>query len=124
MHENLITGSIIELAIKVHKTLGPGLFESVYQECLFYELKNEGFEVEKEKILPVVYGDVRLKTGFRLDLLVENKIIVELKTVERLTDLHLAQLLTYLKLSECRVGLLLNFNVSKLKNGIQRVVNN
>lgn len=121
--ENQITERIIGCAIKVHSTLGPGLLESAYQQCLYYELKKSGLKVEKEKPLSVIYEEVELECGYRLDLFVENCVIVELKSVETLTDIHLAQMLTYLKLSECRVGLLINFNVTQLIKGIKRVIN-
>ncbi len=109
--------------MKVHSALGPGLLESAYQECLYYELIKAGLHVEKEKGLPLVYDDVKLECGYRIDLLVERKIVLEIKSVEALADIHLAQVLTYLKLSKNRFGLLLNFNVTKMKDGIKRVVN-
>jgi len=124
MEKNEITGIIINCAIKVHTELGPGLLESVYKECLYYELQQNGIYVEKEKALPVVYHDVKLDCGFRIDLLVEKEIVVELKAVESLNNIHMAQILTYLKLSDNSVGLLINFNVVRLKQGIKRVVNN
>ena len=123
MHENEISKEILNSAFKVHTALGPGLLESAYQECLFYELKKCGLRVEKEKPLPLVYEDVKMDIGYRVDLLVEDKVIVELKSVENLNDVHLAQILTYLKLSDCKLGLLMNFNVKSLKLGIRRVVN-
>ncbi|MBS1554985.1 MAG: GxxExxY protein [Bacteroidetes bacterium] len=123
MEDNELTSIIIECAIKVHKTLGPGLLESAYKNCLHYELvKNELF-VEKEKALPLIYEDVKLDCGYRIDLLVENQIVVEIKCVDALNDIHLAQILTYLRLTNNRIGLLLNFNVLKLRNGIKRVAN-
>ena len=118
-----LTELIIGCAIKVHKALGPGLLESAYQECLYYELKKEGLSVEKEKSWPLVYDEVKLDCGYRIDLLVENQIIIEIKSVEALADIHLAQTLTYLKLSKHRLGLLINFNVVLLKDGIKRVIN-
>lgn len=121
---NQITETIIGCAIKVHSALGPGLLESAYQQCLFYELKKSGLKVEKEKALPVIYEEIELECGYRLDLFVENRVVVELKAVEALNDIHLAQMLTYLKLSECEVGLLINFNVTQLIKGIKRVINN
>jgi GxxExxY protein len=121
---NQITETIIGSAIKVHSALGPGLLESAYQQCLFYELKKSGLKVEKEKALPIIYEEIELECGYRLDLFVENRVVVELKAVEALTDIHLAQMLTYLKLSECEVGLLINFNVTQLIKGIKRVINN
>ncbi len=123
MHENEISKEILNAAFKVHTALGPGLLESAYQECLFYELKKRGLQVEKEKPLPLIYEEVKLEIGYRIDLLVENKVIIELKSVEALNDVHLAQILTYLKLSDCKLGLLMNFNVKSLKLGIKRVVN-
>ena len=123
MHENEISKEILNASFKVHTALGPGLLESAYKECLFYELKKSGLYVEKEKPLPLIYEDVKLEIGYRVDLFVENKVIVELKSVESLNDVHLAQILTYLKLSDCKLGLLINFNVKSLKLGIKRVVN-
>lgn len=98
--------------------------ESTYKECLYYELNKTGVRVEKQKALPLIYEDVKLEIGYRLDLLVENKVVIEIKAVETLNDVHLAQILTYLKLSGCKLGMLINFNVSLIKNGIRRVVNN
>ena len=123
MEENTITKMIIGAAIKVHRELGPGLLESVYRECLFYELNKTGLFVEKEKKLPVVYYDVILEIGFRVDFLVEKQIIVEIKSVKSLTDIHTAQLLTYLKLNNNKLGLLINFNEKLLKDGIVRLIN-
>jgi GxxExxY protein len=123
MEESDLTEKIIGCAIKVHKALGPGLLESAYQACLYYELVKSGLFVEKEKPLPLVYEEVRLDCGYRMDLLVERKIIVEVKSVDVLTDIHLAQVLTYLKLNKNRFGLLINFNVLKLKDGLKRIVN-
>lgn len=119
---NMLSNEMIGLAIKVHKALGPGLLESSYKECLFYEIAKTGHNVEKEKSLPLVYETIKLDIGYRIDLLVENKLIIEIKSVEALTDIHTAQVLTYLKLSGNRLGLLINFNVSLLKNGIKRLV--
>ena len=124
MTVNELSYKIINLAIKVHTELGPGLLESTYKEFLFYELKKNGIFTEKEKPLPLIYQDVNLECGYRVDLMVENKIILELKSVEALNDVHMAQILTYLKLSDCKLGLLMNFNVVRLKDGIRRVVNN
>jgi GxxExxY protein len=121
--ENILSNKIIGLAMKVHTKLGPGLLESAYKECLFYELLKAGFNVEKEKPMPLVYEEVKLDVGYRIDLLIENKVLVELKSVEALNDIHLAQTLTYLKLGNYKLGLLINFNVSQLKNGIRRVIN-
>ena len=124
MTENEISRIIVGCALKVHKALGPGLLESAYEECLYYELQKAGLIVQKQKPLPLVYEDVRLEIGYRVDLLVEEKVIIEIKAVEALNDIHLAQILTYLKLSDCKLGLLINFNVTLIKNGIKRVVNN
>ena len=121
--ENEISGKIIGCAIEVHKSLGPGLLESAYEECLFFELQEAGLKVERQKALPVVYKDVKLEAGYRIDLLIEGKVVVELKSVEALNDVHTAQVLTYLKLSGCKLGLLMNFNVVKLVNGIKRYKN-
>ncbi|BDQ01747.1 MAG: hypothetical protein KatS3mg036_1127 [Ignavibacterium sp.] len=123
MHENEIAKIIFEAGLKVHKALGPGLLESAYEECMFYELKKLAIKVEKQKALPLIYEEVKLDVGYRIDLLVENKVIIEIKSVEALNDLHLAQLLTYLKLSNCKLGLLINFNTVLFKNGVRRVVN-
>jgi len=124
MTENEISKIIVDCAYKVHTRLGPGLLENTYQECLMYELLKHNLKVEKEKGLPVIYDDVKLNVGYRIDLLVENKVIIEIKSVESLNDIHLAQILTYLKLSGCKLGLLINFNVTLFKHGIKRVVNN
>ena len=124
MDENKLSKIIIGAAIKVHKNLGPGLLESAYEETLYYELNKEGFNVEKQKPMPLIYDEVKLDVGYRIDLMIESKVIIEIKSVEYLNDVHLAQLLTYLKLSGCKLGLLINFNVKYLKDGINRVVNN
>ena len=123
MTENEIANKIIGCAIEVHKALGPGLLENAYQECLFYKLKKEGLMVVKEKAMPLVFEEVQLECGYRIDLLVENKVVIEIKSVEGLNDVHLAQTLTYLKLGDYKLGLLINFNVALLKNGIRRVIN-
>lgn len=123
METNEITRKILACAYKVHSELGPGLLESSYEECLHYELLQANFVVEKQKGLPLIYQAVKLDVGYRIDLFVENKVIIEIKSVESLTDVHVAQVLTYLKLSKCPVGLLLNFNVKSLKQGIRRLVN-
>jgi GxxExxY protein len=124
MTENEIGTEIINSAISVHKNLGPGLLESTYQACLEYELNKAGFFVKKETALPVIYQDVKLDCGYRIDLWINNKVIIEIKSVDSLNDIHLAQILTYLKLTDNRLGYLINFNVSKIKYGIRRVVNN
>jgi len=115
--------SVVGAAINVHKELGPGLLEKVYQECLFYELSNLGLCVEKEIGIPLSYKGVKLECGFRMDMLVENKLVIETKTVAEIHDIHLAQLLSYLKQGDYKLGLLINFNSVHLKNGIRRVVN-
>ena len=123
MTENEISYKILDAAFKVHSALGPGLLESSYQAVLVHELKKLGLKVEKEKPLPLIYEEIHLEIGYRVDILVENKVIIEVKSVDALNDIHLAQVLTYLKLSNCKLGLLLNFNVKSLKQGIRRVVN-
>jgi GxxExxY protein len=123
MTDNQLTEIIIGCAIKVHRKLGPGLLESAYQECLLYELEKTRLSVVKERPQPLIYEDVHLNCGYRIDLLVENRIVIEIKAVESINEVHLAQILTYLKLSDCKYGLLLNFNVSKMNDGIKRVVN-
>lgn len=123
MTDNEIANKIIGIAIEVHKALGPGLLESAYKECLFYKIKESGLWVEKEKSMPLIFEEVKLDCGYRIDLLVENKVVIELKSVEALHDVHLAQILTYLKLGNYKLGLLINFNVVLLKDGIKRVVN-
>lgn len=123
MNENEIAKIVFECALKVHRTLGPGLLENTYEECMFYELKKANLKVEKQKALPLVYDDVKLDVGYRIDIIVEDKFIVEIKAVEELNDVHLAQLLTYLRLSDCKLGLLINFNVKLLKEGVKRVIN-
>ncbi|MFA8437124.1 MAG: GxxExxY protein [Marinifilaceae bacterium] len=121
---NDISYRIIGCAFKVHSELGPGLLESTYEACLEYELSNNGIQVERQKPLPVVYDNVKLDAGYRIDLLVENKVLVEIKSVEKLAPIHDAQILTYLKLSQIKLGLLINFNVLDLKKGIKRRVLN
>jgi len=120
---NRITEIIIGGAIEVHRALGPGLLESAYEACLVFELAQRGLKVEQQKPLPVIYREAKLDCGYRIDLLVEKKVIVEVKAVDRLAPIHQAQLLSYLKLSGCKVGLLINFNVEVLKNSIRRTVN-
>jgi len=123
MTENQIAKIVFDAALKVHKALGPGLLESAYQECLIYELRKEGLIIESEKPLPLVYEEVKLDIGYRVDIMIGNKFIIEVKAVEALNDVHLAQILTYLKLSNCKLGMLINFNVSLIKNGVKRVIN-
>ena len=124
MTENEISKIVFDCALKVHKSLGPGLLESAYEECLYYELKKFDIIVQKQKPLPLIYEDVKLEIGYRVDLIIDNKVILEIKSVDSLNDIHLAQILTYLKLSDCKLGMLINFNVVLIKNGIKRVVNN
>ena len=123
MNENEVAHRVIGSAIKVHRELGPGLLESAYAECLAFELGRSALRVEREKPLPLVYESIRLDCGYRSDIIVEGKVIIEVKSVEALNDIHLAQVLTYLKLSRCKLGLLINFNVVQVKDGIRRVVN-
>ncbi len=124
MHENEIAKIIVDCAFKIHTSLGPGLLESVYQAALAYELEKRGLRVSIEQPIPVIYEDVRLELGFRADLLVENKVIVETKSIENLAPIHGKILLTYLRMADKKLGLLINFNVELIKNGIKRVVNN
>ena len=124
MTENEISSKIIGAAIEVHKQLGPGLLESSYEVCLAYELKQQGLNIQTQVALPVVYKEVKLNAGYRIDILIENKVIIELKAVDFLADIHTAQLLTYLKLKELKLGLLINFNSVKLIDGVRRIVNN
>ena len=121
--ENELATIVCNAGIKIHKTLGPGLLESAYEECLYYEIQKSGISIEKQKALPLVYEGVKLDAGYRVDLWIENRLIVEIKSVTALNDLHLAQVLTYLKLSGCKLGLLMNFNTVLLKDGIKRVIN-
>ncbi len=123
MTENEISKIVLDCAFKVHLALGPGLLESAYEECLYYEIIQSGLFVEKQKPLPLIYKEIKLEVGYRVDLLIENKFIVEIKSVEFLNEIHLAQLLTYLKLSDCKLGYLINFNVKYLKDGVKRVIN-
>ncbi|MBS0012054.1 MAG: GxxExxY protein [Bacteroidales bacterium] len=121
LHSNL-TRSILNCAYNVHNSLGPGLLESSYEACLFYELVKSNLEVKKQVGLPLVYDTIKLDVGYRIDLLVNKLVIIEVKSVDTLIPIHTAQVLTYLKLSDCRVGLLINFNVKLLKNGIKRLI--
>jgi GxxExxY protein len=123
MNENELSNIIIGIAIEVHQSLGPGLLESAYKECLFYKLQKEGILVEKEKPMPLVYEEVKLECGYRIDILVERKVVIEIKSVEALNEVHFAQTLTYMKLGGYKLGLLINFNVSLLKEGIRRIAN-
>lgn len=122
MEINQITHEILDSAYKVHTALGHGLLESAYRTCLAYELRKKGLKVEEEKPVPIIYEEVKLECGYRMDLLVEDAVVVELKTVDSFTDVHFAQILTYLRFGEKKVGLLINFNVKSLKNGIKRFV--
>lgn len=123
MTENELSNITIGFAIEVHSSLGPGLLESAYKECLYYKILKSGLKVEKEKPMPLVFEGVKLECGYRIDLLIENLLVIEVKVVESINNIHLAQTLTYLKLGKYKLGLLINFNVSKLKEGIKRVVN-
>ena len=123
MSENEISSKIIGAVIEVHKQLGPGLLESTYETCLAYELKQMGLDVKQQQALPVVYKEVKLDAGYRIDLLVENKVIIEIKSVEALADIHTAQLLTYLKLKDLKLGLLINFNSVRVIDGLKRILN-
>jgi GxxExxY protein len=122
MAENEISKIIIGLAIEVYKSLGPGLLESCYKESLFYELRKADIIVEKEKPIPLIYNEIKLECGYRIDILVENKVVIEIKSVDALNEIHFAQTLTYMKLGNFRLGLLINFNVVLLKDGIKRIV--
>ena len=122
MEVNKITEAIIGCSIEVHKVLGPGLLESAYEECLFFELQKAGMHVERQKPVPVVYEEIKLECGYRIDLLVENMVVVELKTVDAFNPVHEAQVLTYMKFSNKPIGLLINFNVTLLKNGLKRYI--
>lgn len=122
MTDEQIFKKILDCAFTVHTALGPGLLERAYEECLYYELQQSGLQVQKQRALPLVYKEVKLDAGYRIDLLVENKIVVEIKAVDAFNDVHFAQILTYMKLSKCKLGLLVNFNVKSLKNGIKRMI--
>ncbi len=125
MNVNLITGYILDSCIKIHNELGPGLFEAVYEKVLMHDLiVNGGFEVERQKIMPLVFNNFTFEEGYRIDLLVEKKIIIELKSIEMLTPVHYKQLLTYLRLANLKDGILVNFSVNLLKDGFKRVFNN
>jgi GxxExxY protein len=121
---NQISQKIIKESIEIHKVLGPGLLENVYKECLFYRLQKSGLRVEKEKPMPLIFEDVKLECGYRIDLLVEGLVVIEIKSVEALNEVHMAQTLTYMKLGNFKLGLLINFNVYKLVDGLKRLVNN
>lgn len=124
MTENEISKIIVDLSYKIHTELGPGLFESVYEEILYYELTEEGLDVKRQTSIPVYWQDLKMEVGFKSDLIVENKVIIEIKSIESLAPVHFKQLLTYLKITKLKLGLLINFNENLLKDGIKRVVNN
>lgn len=123
MNENEVSNKVIFQAIEVHKVLGPGLLESAYKECLYYKLLKSGLSIAKEKPMPLIFEEVKLDCGYRIDLLVEGKVVVEIKSVEGINDIHFAQTLTYMKLGNFKLGLLINFNEILLRNGIKRIVN-
>jgi len=122
VNTNSITESIIGSAIAVHRALGPGLLESAYEHCMVIEMAARGLRFERQKLIPLVFRGVAIESGYRIDLLVEHEVVVELKSVAQLEEIHTAQILTYLKLADCRLGLLINFNVPLLKDGIRRVI--
>jgi len=124
MTENEIAKIIVNVAYNIHVKLGPGLLESVYEEILYYELKKQYLAVERQKAIPVVWEKIKMEIGFRADLVVENKVIIELKSIERIAPVHPKQLLTYLRITNLKLGLLINFNEKLIKNGITRIVNN
>lgn len=123
MNENEVSKVIFDARLKVHRQLGAGLLESAYEECLYYELQKSGLLIEKQKPMPLIYDDIKLDIGYRIDLLVERKVVVEIKSVESLNEIHIAQVLTHLKLSNCKLGLLINFNSVLFKNGVKRLIN-
>ena len=124
MHENILSKIILDKAFKIHKALGPGLLESVYETILAYELSGAGMEISRQKAIPVIYNNQKIELGFRADILVDNKVIIEIKSVEVIAPVHLKQLLTYLRIGNIRLGLLINFNEVLLRHGIKRIVNN
>lgn len=124
MNENEISQLVIGLCIKVHKKLGPGLLESSYEECLFYELSKNNLKFSRQQTIPIIYDEIKLDHGFRADIIIENKVIVEIKSIETFQPVHSAQLLTYLRLTDIKLGLLINFNTYLIKEGIKRIVNN
>ena len=123
MNENHIAHKIVGCALEVHKALAPGLLESAYQECLYYKLRKEGLTADKQKPMPLVFEEVKLEVGYRIDILVEHKVVIEIKSVDALNDVHRAQTLTYMRLGGFKLGLLINFNVSLMKHGIRRLIN-
>jgi len=124
MHENELSKIIVDVAYRIHTTLGPGLLESVYEEILYHELNKSGLKVDRQRGIPVIWDDLKMDIGFRADLIVENKVIIEIKSVETIAPVHHKQLLTYLKITGLKLGLLINFNEALIKNGITRMVNN
>ena len=124
MTENELSSIVIREAINIHKSLGPGLLEKVYVECLYYRLTKLGLKVEKEKPISVIFEEVKMDCGYRADLFVEDKLLIEAKSIEAIANIHIAQVLTYLRFSYCKLGLLINFNATLLKNGIRRIANN
>lgn len=124
MTENELSKIIVNTGFQIHKALGPGLFESVYEEILFYELTQQGLEVSRQQAIPVVWKNIKMEQGFRADLIVENKVLIEIKSVENIAPVHQKQVVTYLKLTGLKLGLLINFNEALIKNGITRIVNN
>lgn len=123
LHENQISRIIYNCGLQVHKELGPGLLESAYEECLFYELSKTGLLIERQKMMPLKYQDITLDVGYRIDILIDHKVVIEVKACEELSNIHLAQVITYLKLSGCKLGMLINFNSFLFKNGVRRVIN-
>ena len=124
MKENEISKAVVNICFDIHKQYGPGLFESVYEEIFCYELAKTGLAIKRQQAIPLVHGAIRMEAGFRADVIIENLVIVELKSVESLADVHYKQVLTYLKLAKLKLGLLVNFNVPYIKDGIRRIVNN
>ena len=122
MTENELSKIIVDISYKIHTRLGPGLLESVYEAILYHELTKKGLKVERQKPIPVIWDDIHLDIGFRSDLIVEDKVIIEIKSVEKISNVHLKQLLTYIKITNLKLGLLINFNEALIKNGIKRVV--
>jgi GxxExxY protein len=123
MKENEIASLVFDAGLEIHRTLGPGLLESAYQECLVFELRRRGLQIEKQVSVPLKYKEVHMEAGYRLDILVEKKVILEVKSVEALQDIHIAQILTYLRLYPCKLGLLINFNTVLFKDGFKRMAN-
>lgn len=123
MTENELSKIVFDAGLKIHKKLGAGLFEHVYEECMFYELAKTGLMTERQKLFPIIYDDLKIENAFRLDIIIENKLILEIKTVDYIHPAHKAQLLTYLKMTDCKLGLLLNFQSDVFKNGVTRIVN-